>query len=217
MLDEMCQREEDRVEAAGKSIPDMKLKVHYFYRVPNNGLYVRLNEYADGSFKIYTENSIGIDKDGDDKEEAPLLELSRCKHCGEYVAIAMVNTDPAQEGGWAYEPLTTDDSDMFDLVEVEDDASSMKYAIFGLSNGKNLKGDNNVKFSILPNGKLQPLTPGQESEDGTWHVIGNTQCCCPYCNTKQTTKRDTEKELEGDANGNMEDNRLQKFVPGNWL
>ena len=26
-LDEMCQREEERVKAAGKSVPDMKLKV----------------------------------------------------------------------------------------------------------------------------------------------------------------------------------------------
>ena len=44
-----------------------------------------------------------------------------------------------------------------------------------------------------------------------WHIVGNTQCRCPYCNTKQTKKNDTEKQVEGDANGNMEDNRLQKF------
>ena len=54
MLDEMCQREETRCQQAGKSVPDMKLKVHYFYRVPNNGLFVRLNEFSDGSFKIKT-------------------------------------------------------------------------------------------------------------------------------------------------------------------
>lgn len=210
-LDEMCQREELRYKAEGKKTPDMKLKVHYFYRVPNNGLFVRLNELEDGSFKIYTENSIGKDADGDGKEDTPLLELSRCKHCGEYVAIARVNIDPEQEDGWAYEPLTADDSDMFDLIEEDDDSSTMKYAIFGLSNGSNLRGDNNVKFKVLDNGKLQPLAPGEELTDGSWHVVGNTQCCCPYCNAKQNQKRDTEKEIEGDANGNMEDNRLQRF------
>lgn len=215
MLDEMCQREEERVKSSGKKIPDMKLKVHYFYRVPNNGLFVRLNEFSDGSFKIYTENAIGKSTNMEcypDKQcsipvaDAPLLELSRCKHCGEYVALAMVNTKD-----WIYDSITTDDSDMFDLVEGNDDESDMKYAIFGLSNGKNLKGDNNVKFRMLPDAKLQPLTPSETEKDGDWHLVGNTQGCCPYCNSKQTRRQDTNKEVDGDANGNMEDNRLQKF------
>ena len=220
-LDEMCQREEERFKAAGKNAPDMKLKVHYFYRVPNNGLFVRLDEIADGAFKIYTENTIGkriSDGDATSVEENPLLEMSRCKHCGEYVALAMVDTSD-----WTYEPLATDDSDMFDLVDADaDDESTKKYAIFGLSNEKNTKGDNNVSFKVLPGGKLQPMTPAEieveeknamasEKSYRPWRLVGNTQCCCPNCNAKQTRKRDTEKELEGDANGNMEDNRLQKF------
>lgn len=209
MLDAMCQREEERVKLSGKKMPDMKLKVHYFYRVPNNGLFVRLNEFSDGSFKIYTENAIGKHTNKEcaiPVAEAPLLELSRCKHCGEYVALGMVNTKE-----WTYNSITTDDSDMFDLVENNDDESDKKYAIFGLSNGKNLKGDNNVKFCILPNAKLQPLTPSESEKEGEWHLVGNTQCRCPYCNAKQTRRRDTDKEVEGDANGNMEDSRLQKF------
>ena len=201
-LDAMCQREEERYKALGKKVPDMKLKVHYFYRVPNNGLFVRLDEFADGSFKIYTENSI---ESSGGKEERPLLELSRCKHCGEYVALAQVDTE-----NWTYEALATDDSDMFDLVESEDDESTKKYAIFGLSKDKNLRGDNNVKFRLLPDSTLSPLTPSEE-KDGEWHVIGNMQCCCPYCNTKQTRKKESDKDIEGDANGNMDDNRLQKF------
>lgn len=204
LLDEMCQREDIRYKEAGKKVPDMKLKVHYFYRVPNNGLFVRLNEYADGSFKIYTENELSK-KDG--VEAAPLLELSRCKHCGEYVALALVDTNT-----WTYEPIVTDDSDMFDIVESSDDSSTKKYAIFGLSNGKNTKGDNNVRFRVLSGGVLQPLTPGESAADANgWHLVGNTQCCCPYCNTKQTKNHNSEKDIEGDANGNVEDNRLQKF------
>ena len=203
MLDDMCHREDIRYKSLDKEVPDMKLKVHYFYRVPNNGLFVRLNEFADGSFKIYTENVIG--KNSEEEEDAPLLELSRCKHCGEYVALALVDTEK-----WTYEPIATDDSDMFDLVEDEDDDSSKKYAIFGLSRTKNISGDNNVKFQLLPDATLKPLTPSEEIE-GEWHIIGNTQCCCPYCNTKQSRKQEKEKDIEGDANGNMEDNRLQKF------
>ena len=220
-LDEMCQREDIRFRSAGKTGPDMKLKVHYFYRVPNNGLFVRLNEVKDGAFKIYTENAIGkriTDGATSSIEENPLLELSRCKHCGEYVALAMVDTSD-----WTYEPLATDDSDMFDLVDADaDDDSTKKYAIFGLSNDKNVKGDNNVSFKVLPGGKLEPMTPAEieaerkalPSNDQAyrpWRLVGNTQCCCPNCNAKQTRKSDTDKQREGDANGNMEDNRLQKF------
>lgn len=206
LLDEMCHREEERYKADGKIVPDMKLKVHYFYRVPNNGLYVHLNEHIDGSFKIYTENFIGKNAD-DNTENSPLLELSRCKHCGEYVALAKVNTED-----WTYEAIATDDSDMFDLEMADsEDNESKKYVIFGLSNEKNLKGDGNVKFRLLPDAKLEPMTPADEKETEGWHVIGNIQSCCPYCNTKQTKNHNTDKDLEGDANGNMEDNRLQKF------
>ena len=49
---------DDMMERMGDST-DMKVKVHYFYRVPNNGLYVRLDEINDdGTFKIYTENEL---------------------------------------------------------------------------------------------------------------------------------------------------------------
>lgn len=211
-LDEMCQREEERYRAAGKKVPDMKLKVHYFYRVPNNGLFVRLNEFADGSFKIYTENIIGKKTDEEagvtnPAEEVPLLELSRCKHCGEYVALAKVNTED-----WTYKPIATDDSDMFDLdMEEDDDHSGKEYAIFGLSNEKTMKGDNNIKFRLLPGAKLQPLTPADEKEATGWHVVGNIQRRCPYCNTRQTKRPSSDKEQESETNENMEDNRLQKF------
>ena len=211
-LDDMCQREEERYKAAGKKVPDMKLKVHYFYRVPNNGLFVRLSEYADGSFKIYTENVIGK-RIGETSgktpvmEEAPLLELSRCKHCGEYVALAQVNTED-----WTYDAIATDDSDMFDLeMDDSDENGTKKYAIFGLSNEKNTKGDGNVKFRLMPGAKLQPLTPAEEKESDEWHVVGNIQGCCPYCNAKQTKSHNTDKDVDADAIGNMEDNRLQKF------
>ncbi len=210
-LDEMCQREEDRQKAAGKDAPDLKLKVHYFYRVPNNGLFVRLDEFEGGSFRIYTENVAGSKTAAggktDSPEDAPLLELCRCKHCGEYVAVASVNTED-----WTYEPVVTDDSDMFDLDTEENDSDQpRRYVIFGLSDGKNARGDNNAVFRPLPGARLRPVTPADGEDFSGWHVVGNTQCCCPYCNTRQARNHNTEKDVEGDANGNMEDNRLQKF------
>lgn len=199
MLDQMCEREEQRYHAAGKAAPDMKLKVHYFYRVPNNGLFVRLTEHEDGSFKIYTETPNDVSTNTE-----PLLELSRCKSCGEYVAVGMVDVN-----SWEYKALAPDDSDMFDLPDPDDDNSDLKYIIFALSNQANARGDNNVKFKVEDN-KLINVKPG-EIKPGEWHVIGNVQCRCPYCNTKQTRARTNEKDIENDASGNMEDARLQKF------
>ncbi len=201
LLDEMCEREEIRYKAAGKDAPDMKLKVHYFYRVPNNGLFVNLNEHQNGSFKIYTQNQTSNNEGTDN---APLLELSRCKHCGEYVALGLVNTKD-----WTYQALETDDSDMFDLPDDNDEEAETKYFIFGLSKDSNQRGDNNVKLRINK-GRLETVKPGELRPD-EWHLVGNTQCSCPYCNTKQTKRHETEKDVEGDAMGNMDDNRLQKF------
>ena len=92
-LDDMCQRIEDLYEADKKKEEEsgckakilMKCKVHYFYRVPNNGMYVRLNEFQNGAFKVYTQKPI-------EQEEGklPLLELCRCKTCGEFLAVGML-------------------------------------------------------------------------------------------------------------------------------
>ena len=84
-LDEMCQRVEELYEADKKDEEKtgkkakilMKCKVHYFYRVPNNGMYVRLDEFQNGAFKVYTQKPVE-QEDG----KLPLLELCRCKHCG---------------------------------------------------------------------------------------------------------------------------------------
>ena len=199
-LDDMCQREEERCAASGSSTPDLKLKVHYFYRVPNNGLYVKLSEQSDGSFKIYSQNTV------DDRNDSkiPLLELSRCKHCGEYVAVALVNI---QDG--TYEPLIGDDSDMFDIVEDETNDVEKKFAIIGLSNTHNLVGDGNVIFTHK-DGKLIPALPGETAEDD-WHIVGNLQYSCPYCNSKLARSKNSEDSQESDSAGNVDDRRLQKF------
>ena len=191
LFDEMC----SRAEALKPLL--MKAKVHYFYRVPNNGLYVRLDEHRNGAFKIYDYNvneEVDIDKE-------PLLELCRCKHCGEYVAVALQNTTTGE-----YSPFVADDSDMFDLAEEISEDSDTKFTIIGLSNEGNNEGDNNAKY-ILKDGKLTPDTEGVISV-GEWHLVGNSQYCCPYCNSKLSNKKPAE---EDELIADMEEARLVKF------
>ena len=52
-----------------------------------------------------------------------------------------------------YEPVEADESDIFNLGDNSDDDSERKYAIIGLSNTKNRKGDRNLSL-VYNNGKL---------------------------------------------------------------
>lgn len=188
-FDDLCSR-----------VPEAKLKakVHYFYRVPNNGLFVRLTEHKDGAFRIYTENEINTNN-----EKAPLLELMRCKHCGGYVAVAEMHTKGTTS---TYEPIELDDSDMFDLPEHssdddDDDDSNITNVIFGLKNETASRASDNtgnVDYTVEGNHLKKDSTEktGHKKENETkneWHVVGNLHKKCPYCNTK-LTRNDVDDE-----------------------
>ena len=198
-LDAMCQTAEE------EELEDLRVKVHYFYRVPNHGLFVDINNQhykKDGSFKIYTENKSYYEE----PNAAPLLEMSRCKHCGEYVAIA--EEKKMDDGSIGYQPITMDDSDMFDLEETEN--TSKTYYVFGTSNSQDTEYDNNVPYIIKGNRMLNvtattPVGPG-------WHVIANAQCQCPYCGTKLTKTSKQDEDNPDQVQSDEEDmKKLQKF------
>jgi len=198
-LDVMCQTAED------EGLEDLRVKVHYFYRVPNHGLFVDISDphyKVDGSFKIFTENKPFYD----DPDAAPLLEMSRCKHCGEYVAIA--EEMKMDDGSIAYQPISMDDSDMFDLDDTEN--TSKTYYVFGTSNTQDTEYDNNAPYIIKGNRMVNvtaanPVGPG-------WHVIANAQCQCPYCGTKLTKTSKQDEDNPDQVQSDEEDmKKLQKF------
>lgn len=192
-LDDMCQKAEDA------NLSDLRVKVHYFYRVPNHGLFVDISQHQGGSFRIYTENLPDAGRDG----SAPLLEMSRCKHCGEYLAVAEVNYSDS-----TFQPITMDDSDMFDLEDEE--ANQNKLLIFGLSNEDVHAGDNNAPFIIRGNHVTEYAGIGSNVHD--WHVIANTQCSCPYCGTKLTKRSRADEENPDIILPDEQDaKKLQKF------
>lgn len=186
-LDEMCDHEQ--VPRDGS----VRVKVHYFYHSPNGGFYVKLSQHDNGSFKVYLENN------ADSTDGAPMLELSRCKSCGEFVAIGEV--DEQKE---TYQPLTMDDSDMFDLDTTDNDKK--KLFIFGLTDKPLVKGDDNISISVSGN----KYSVQKTCDNVGWHAIANTQCKCPYCGSKLTRKAlGTDETGESDIE---EDNKkLMKF------
>lgn len=198
-LDNMCQTAED------EGLEDLRVKVHYFYRVPNHGLYVDISDphyREDGSFRVYVENRLHDGLDG----EAPLLEMSRCKHCGEYVAIA--EEVKLNDGSIGYQPITMDDSDMFDLDYTEE--SNKTYYVFATSKSIDSLHDNNAPYII--NGKrMLNVTAANPVPDG-WRVIANTQCQCPYCGVKLTKQANQDEDNPDAIQLDEEDGKkLQKF------
>lgn len=202
LLDEIC----SRAEAEG--CKDLHLKTHFFYRVPNHGLFADISDprYAlDGSFKLLSGNP---PRNDDDPNKAPLLELSRCKRCGEYLAIAEgVNNDDGSKG---FKPIETDDSDMFDLDAPED--SGKTYYVFATSN-RRPNFDNNVPY-IIKGSRMLNVTMKNSPAPDEWKVIANVQCQCPYCGASLMKSR--KKDDDSDENDELqidEENfkKLQKF------
>lgn len=197
-LDEMCQKAEDM------GLEDLRVKVHYFYRVPNHGLYVDLadSHYTeDGSFRVYLENKSGQRS----KDDAPLLEMSRCKHCGEYVAIA---EEVKYDDGIGYQPITMDDSDMFDLDNTEDTGKTLY--VFGTTKSENAEYDNNIPYIIKGN-RLLNVTASNPAPKG-WRIIANAHCQCPYCGTKLTKQAKQDEDNADVIQSDEEDaKKLQKF------
>ena len=197
-LDEMCQKAEDM------GLEDLRVKVHYFYRVPNHGLYVDLadSHYTeDGSFRVYLENKSGQRS----KDDAPLLEMSRCKHCGEYVAIA---EEVKYDDGIGYQPITMDDSDMFNLDNTEDTGKTLY--VFGTTKSENAEYDNNIPYIIKGN-RLLNVTASNPAPKG-WRIIANAHCQCPYCGTKLTKQTKQDEDNSDVIQTDEEDaKKLQKF------
>lgn len=199
LLDKMCQRAED------EGLEDLRVKVHYFYRVPNHGLYVDIADkhyQEDGSFKVLLNNRI----EQDDPDKTPLLEMSRCKHCGEYIAIAEeVKLD---DGSVGFQPITSDDSDMFDLDSTENTGKTLY--VFGTTNDEGAEYDNNVPY-IIKGQRLVNVTASNSAPSG-WRIIANTQCQCPYCGTKLTKQSKQDEDNPDAIQVDDEDmKKLQKF------
>lgn len=159
----------------------LKVKVHYFYRVPTGGLHVRLTELDGAAFHIHTDTEIGRAADA---AGAPLIELCRCRHCGGYVAVAKADIASGK-----YMPLEGGDDDLFDLPDDSLDADGMDYTVFGLADHEAARGDGNI--CIEPAGDKIAIGTGCKSEP---HIVGNMQSCCPYCGTRLTGSADDEDD-----------------------
>ena len=131
--------------------------------------------------------------------------MSRCKHCGEYVAIA---EEVKYDDGIGYQPISMDDSDMFDLDNTEDTGKTLY--VFGTTKSENAEYDNNIPYIIKGN-RLLNVTASNPAPKG-WRIIANAHCQCPYCGTKLTKQAKQDEDNADVIQTDEEDaKKLQKF------
>lgn len=171
----------------------LKAKVHYFFKVLNNGLKVKLTEHKNGCFKIYTEEPINNDKEID---KTPHLELKRCASCGEYVAIGEMLNDEEN----IYRAPKIIENDMFDLDEEQIHG---KTVVFSLSkNTSDIKNQDGNDYVTVNENFLEPIN----NTEGEWNIVRNLQRKCPHCQAELSKKSDNP-----DADDEIEEKKLRSF------
>ena len=187
MLDKMCEDE----------VSPLRVKVHFFYRTPNNGLRVMLNQKEGGIFKVFGKSS----KDS----EVPALELVRCKKCGNFFAIAQDGTkkDPRNTAN-EYKYKTLDNSH-HDIFNFDEDSAKNKMLMFAIADEKNkLITDN--KLCVIGKEKLDTFI--ERDDDGD--LIFNPKLKCPHC-ASSLSRQSENDDNNAEADEQVKENKIERF------
>lgn len=193
-LDQLC----DRV--------GVKAKVHYFFQAPSLGLNTRLNIQRGEMFKILNQRSA----EGDDY---PLVELVRCKKCGQLLARANV-TSTEENGIYEYSKIKVENVESFDVVLDSDE----------LSDSDDLDEDDGV--DLVQQGNIGLFAPARDgygnctvlpksrirvgAEDEGSPLIFRRDNRCPCCKELVTKEKSHETNELHDNNGS---NRQDYLLP----
>lgn len=173
-LDSLCEDTEDE--------QGLQAKVHFFFHVPNKGVFVRLDDYnhQDGIFSIYSSTPL----DSDSKDNTPYLQLVRCGCCGNYIAIGN------QKGEDEYGSLEHEASSLFE----REATNHFSPIVFGLRKRENKpKVEGNVPIEIEEN-KYHCT----EYNDKEWSIVTNINSKCPYCGEELKSKDDNNENDDDD-------------------
>ena len=160
----------------------LKAKVHFFVRVPSNGLRVQLDDInLDHTFKIKT--FVPAHNNG-----APYLELMRCKCCGEYFAVG----ESPKSNQNKYKACSNADVDIFSDVQ----ADGVKKVFFAYSDRVIDPSDKTGSITVDITGDTLKVNSGVTSG---WRILENIQKRCPCCGETLTSKDvDQDDDLHAD-------------------
>lgn len=172
-LDEMCN------DDGSVDVP-LKAKVHFFYRVPNNGLRICLDDIVEnGTFKVKSFTPVDT--------KTPALELMRCEKCGEFFAVA------EEVVGNKYSSYNKVGVNLFDLSR-----SQKNILLFALTDKDDIK---------LKNGNMIFEVNGDEIytkvKSSGYNIIANIHMQCPHCEANLSTKDNDKKNNDGEDAGDV--------------
>lgn len=154
-----------RLDSLCKMDNPLKAKVHFFYRVPTNGLRVRLTEMVGHSLKVHSFAPT-------DTTGAPYLELMRCEHCGEYFALGeSVKGKPGK-----YKATSSTDNDLFDFDSSGDLGTKL---IFSYTDRPITAKDSDGNIPVAIEDDF--VKNDSVNSPAGWRVVQNVQKCCPCC------------------------------------
>ena len=175
-LDAMCN------DDGSVDVP-LKAKVHFFHRVPNNGLRICLDDVLEsGAFKVKSFTPTNT--------KTPALELMHCEKCGEFFAVAEeVDSD-------TYRAHTKDAANIFEFSTQQN--QTLLFALINDNEKKNREG--NVAFKV--EGDKKSLSSA--SSDG-YNLIANIRMQCPHCLSDLRAKKEDEKNIDAEEAGTITD------------
>ena len=184
------------------SLPNpLKAKLHLFYRVPSNGLRVRLTDTVGNALKVYSHAPVQT-------VGAPYLELMRCEHCGEFFALGETVKDEAGK----YKATSSSDGDLFDFESSRDKTAKL---IFAFSDKQIAAQDKDGNIPVEING--DSITVDTSNSVGGWHIVQNVQKCCPCCGERLIGKsRDDNSDDESEGDETLQNARSYR-VSGSYI
>ena len=162
-----CESTEERLKKLDEFCEKgLRAKVHFFYRVANSGIRVQLDKWEDkdkGLLKLQSLMPL-------DPNATPAIEVVRCNHCGEYIAIG----EYSQNNPQYYRIASDSDEDLFDL-----NSEQTSKLFFGVVPTSAPLREGNTYVSINGNKYQTGYTP-----NGEWGIVANTDRLCPHCSAK---------------------------------
>lgn len=200
ILDDWCDAEKYGERA-------LRAKVHFFFRVPDNGLYVKLTEHKNGVFEIY--DTLPLEEEREDN--TPYLELVRCSSCGGFYTIGQASSEnntyqmPERSVNDLFY-VEEEESEEDETNEIYDDENDLSNVIFALTNAKEIEDGkkNGTGFVTIESNKIRTARTRPEGE---WVVIRNIKSKCPHCG--ESLLRNSSKEKNDSVEDDFED--LEKF------
>lgn len=188
----------------------VKAKVHYFFQAPTLGLNTRLNIRRGEMFEILNQRSA-------EDNDYPLVELVRCKKCGQLLARANV-TSTEENGIYEYSKIKVENVESFDVVLDGDE----------LSDSDDLDEEDGVDQE--QQGKIALFAPARDGygnctalpksrirvgdEDECFPLVFKGDNRCPCCGELVTKEKSHETNELHDNNGSNRQDYLLPFSVG---